>query len=114
MIKLIIIRLLAAILSSLLLLSLGLIIWYFKQESQTSLQTVLFWVGSVTIALFSIGLFGNFSGKGEIAYLLNRTGIDKSGYDNTLSNVSDLKFSFLSGLNWILSGLIILIIHYFL
>ena len=110
----IIIKLVAAIISSLILFSLGLIIWYFKQESQTPLQAVLFWVGAVSVALFSIGLFGNFSGKGDIEYLLNRTAVNKSGYDQTLLNVGDFKYAILSGLNWILAGLIVLVVGFFL
>lgn len=51
MINIILKKLLVAAISSLLLFVAGLAIWYFRQESQTSLQDKLFWVGTIPLAL---------------------------------------------------------------
>ena len=52
-------NLIAAIILSIALLALGLVIWYFKKESGTSLQDILFYVAAVPIVLFSMGQLGN-------------------------------------------------------
>ena len=57
-------NLIAAIILSIALLALGLVIWYFKKESGTSLQDILFYVAAVPIVLFSMGQLGNFFGRG--------------------------------------------------
>ncbi len=113
MINKVIIKIFTAMISSLVLLGIGLAIWYFKRESQTSLQNVLFWVGAVPIALFSIGLIGNFSGRGNFYIQFSRSASNQSLNERSLHDVSDMKSIILSGMNWFMAGLFILLLCYF-
>jgi len=113
MIKKVTIKLFTAIISSLVLLGLGLTIWYFKRESETSLKDVLFWIGAVPIALFSIGQIGNFSGRGDFSIQFSRSASNQSLNERALHDVSDMKSIVLSGMNWFMAGLFVLLICYF-
>jgi len=84
------------------------------KESQTPLQDILFWVGAVPIALFSIGLIGDFSIRGDVSYQLSRSVSNQSSNQRALMDVNDIKLKVKSGLNWIIAGLIILLIGYFI
>jgi len=114
MIKKVVIKLFSAMISSLVLLCIGLAIWYFKRESETSLQDVLFWVGAVPIALFSIGQMGNFSGRGNFNIQFSRSVSNQSLNERSLHDLSDMQSTVLSGMNWFMAGLFILLISYFL
>lgn len=104
----------AAIISCLALLMLGLIIWYFMNESQTTLQDILFWVGAAPIAFFSIGLFGDFFGRGDISYQLSRSVSRQSSNQRSIEDQSDTESRVKSGLNWIIAGLLLWLVSYFI
>ena len=105
---------LTAGLSSLVLLCIGLAFWYFKRESQTSLQNILFWVGAVPIALFSIGQMGNFSGRGNFYIQFSRTASNQSLNERSLIDLSDMQSILLSGMNWFIAGLMIVLLCFLL
>ncbi len=104
----------AAFLLSFVLLTLALIIWFFMKESATSLKNILFWVGAVPIGLFSIGLIGDFSVRGDLSYQLSRSVSNQSSNQRFLLDVNDIKSKVKSGLNWIIAGLIIWLLGYFI
>ena len=107
-------NMIAVFLLTFVLLSFALLIWLFMKESQTPLQDILFWVGAVPIALFSIGLIGDFSIRGDVSYQLSRSVSNQSSNQRALMDVNDIKLKVKSGLNWIIAGLIILLIGYFI
>jgi len=100
-------RLLTAFILSLVLLTVGMVIWYFAKESGTSLQDILFWIGAVPIALLSIRLFGGFIGRGHLSYQLSRTVSGQSSNQRALQDASEIKFMVRSELNWFIAGLLI-------
>ena len=107
-------NLIAAFLLSLALLAVALIIWYFMKEPKTPLQDILFWVGAVPIGLFSIGLIGDYFGRGDFSYQASRSVSNQSPNQRALQDVSDIKSKVKSGLNWIIAGLLIWLFSYFL
>ncbi len=103
----IIIKLIAAIISSLVLMGIGLVIWYFMRESNTSFQDVLFIVGAVPIAIFALGTMGNFAGRGNFFIQFSRSAGNKSLDEKALQDISDMKSIVLSKMNWIMAGLFV-------
>jgi hypothetical protein len=102
-------RIAAVSLSFSALLSVGLLIWAFIRDSQTSLKEILFWVGAVPIAVFSVGLFGNFSVRGDASYQLSRSLSDQP---STQRAGLDLASMTKSGLNRIIAGLLLWAINF--
>jgi arginine exporter protein ArgO len=92
-----------AFLLSLILLAIGLVVKYLILDSKTALQDILFWIGAFPIAFFSIGVFGDFFGKGDSSYQLSRSVSNQSSSQRGVQDINDLK----SGLSWILAGLLI-------
>jgi hypothetical protein len=107
-------NILTALILSLVLLAIGLTIKHFMKESGTSLQDILFWVGAVPIVLFSIGLFGNYFGRGDPSYQLSRSVSNQSSNQRGLQDIIDIKSRVTSGLNWILAGLLVWFYGYFM
>jgi hypothetical protein len=107
-------NMIAAFLLSFVLLILSLIIWFFMKESETSLKNILFWVGAVPIGLFSIVIIGDFSIRGDLSYQLSRSVSNQSSNQRALLDVNDIKSKVKSGLNWIIAGLIIWLLGYFI
>ena len=105
---------LAIVLSATLLLVTGLVILYFLKDSGTTLQDILFWVGGVPIALFSIGAFGDFFGKGNSSYQLSRSVSAQSANERSMQDESDKDTRTGFGLTWIGGGLVVWFISYFL
>ncbi len=103
-------KIFAAFLQSLMLLVIGLVIKYLILDSKTSLQDILFWIGAIPIAIFSIGVFGDFYGRGDISYQLSRSVNNQSSNQRGVQDISDLK----SGLSWIMAGLFIWFYSYFM
>ena len=95
-------------------MGIGLVIWYFIKESKTSLQDVLFIVGAVPIALFTIGMIGNFSGRGNFFIQFSRSASNQSLNERAQQDISDMKSIVLSEMNWIMAGLIVWVLCYFL
>ena len=97
-------NILAAFMLSLVLLTVGLVIKYLMKDPETSLQDILFWVGAAPIVLFSIGLFGNYFGRGDPSYQLSRSVSNQSSNQRGLQDIIDIKSRVTSGLNWIMAG----------
>lgn len=107
-------RVLHVIISFFVLLTTGFVIWFFMKESKISFQDILFWVGAAPIAFFSIGLFGDFFGKGSVSYQLSRSVSKQSSNQRAVQDESDKNSSVKFGLNWILAGLLIWLVSYFI
>jgi hypothetical protein len=106
-------NLITACILSLVLLCAGLVIWYFKKDSGTSLQDILFYVGAVPLVLFTLGQLGNFIGKGEPSYQLSRSVSNQSANTRALKDERDIKSQIKSGINWIMAGLLVWLFGYF-
>lgn len=100
--------------SSIILLIVGLILWLFLRASQILLQDILFWVGALPILLFTIGIFGNFSGRGNSSYQLSRSVSQESSNQRTVQEHHDREGSDRSELKWVAAGLLIWLMSYFL
>jgi hypothetical protein len=107
-------NIITAIILSLALLVMGLAIWYFMKESETSLQDILFYVGAAPIVIFSIGQLGNFFGRGDPSYQLSRSVSNQSSGQKAFQDVSDIESKVKSGLNWIIAGLLVWLYSSFL
>ena len=100
-------NLITAFILSLILLTVGLVIWYFLKESETSLQNILFYVGAVPIVLFSMGQLGDFFGRGDASYQLSRSVSNQSPGQRAVQDVSDIESKVKSGSNWVIAGLLV-------
>ena len=100
-------NIITAIILSLALLIVGLAIWYFMKDSETSLQDILFYVGAAPIVIFSMGQLGNFFVRGDPSYQLSRSVSKKSPGQRAVRDVRDLESSIKSGLNWVIAGLLV-------
>ena len=89
-------KLFAAIISSLVLMGIGLVVWYFMRGSKTSLQDVFFIVGAVPIAIFALGMMGNFSARGNFFIQFSRSAGNQSLNTRAKQDVSDMKSILLS------------------
>jgi len=105
---------LSVLLSSLVLLLLGWIVWFFTGGDKTSLQDVLFYVGAAPIALFAIGLFGDSFGRGSSSTQLSRSVTKKTANQRALRDAKDNTLRITSGLNWMMAGLVVWLVSYFL
>ena len=92
----------------------GVIIWYFVKASGTTLQDVMFWVGAIPIALFSVGKLGAFARRGDASYHLSRSAGNASLDQRNLHEASGLRAEATSGLNWVLAGLLVWLFSYFM
>jgi hypothetical protein len=106
-------QLIPAIISSLVLFAIGLGIWLLMKKSQT-LQDILFYVGAVPVALFSIGLLGGYAGRGDPSYQLSRSVSNQSSHQRALQEAKDTIFRVKSGLNWLIAGLLLLLFSIFI
>ena len=98
----------------LILLSISLAVWFYMKESKVSFQDILFWVGAAPIAFFSIGVFGDFFGRGNISYQLSRSVSKQSSNQRALQDQTDKKSSAKFGINCIIAGLMMWLVSYFL
>jgi hypothetical protein len=114
MIKRILKELFYAMISSLFLFCISLAIWCFFKDSKTSLQNILFIVGAVPIGFAAIGMFGNFSQRGDASIQLSRTVSSNSLNERAQLDAQDIKSSITSGLNMSLAGLFLWLICYLL
>jgi hypothetical protein len=106
-------KLLSAMISSLVLFCIGWAIWYFRGESQTSLQDILFWTGAIPIVFFSIGLAANFSGRGNFHIQFSRSVSNQPSKERSMQDANDMKSHMVSGLNWVMAGVIVWLIMVF-
>ena len=100
--------------SSIILLAVGLILWFFLRKSQIMLQDILFWVGAAPILVFSIGLFGNFLGRGNSSYQISRSVSQESSNQRAVQDHHDREKSVRSELKWIMAGLLTWLMSYVL
>ena len=101
-------------LSTLALFSIGALIWFFMPDIQTSFQDILFWVGAGPIALFSVGFFGDFLGRGDVSFQLSRSVGRASSGQRGVQDEKDRKTKTRFSLNWMLAGGLVWLISYFL
>ena len=94
------------------LLVVSLAIWIFMKDSGTLLQDVLFCVGAVPIIFFSIGMFGEYFKRSDPSFLLSRSVSNKSPNQRAAQDAAESASGFKSSLNWVLAGVLILIICY--
>lgn len=92
---------------SLVLLVIGLMVRYLIFGQKTALQDILFWVGAIPIAFFTIGIFGDYPGNVTPSYQHSRTVSDESSNQRCSRDARDLLFRGQKGLNWIMAGLLI-------
>ena len=107
-------RAISVTVSCIILLTVGLVLWLFLRESQILLQDILFWVGAAPILLFSIGLFGNFLGRGNSSYQISRSVSQESSNQRALQEHHDREESVRSELKWITAGLLTWLMSYLL
>lgn len=105
---------LSALFSALVLVLLGAVIWFFMKSSKISFQDILFYVGAVPVALFSIGVLGDSFGRGSSTYQLSRSVTKQTANERALQDVDDVKSRVKSGLNWIIAGFLVWGVSYFL
>jgi hypothetical protein len=105
-------RVVTVIILFLILLSIGMVVWLFMKESKITFQDILFWVGAAPVAFFSIGLFGDFFGRGNISYQLSRSVSKQSSNQRALQDQTDKKSSVKFGLNCIIAGLLTWLVSY--
>ena len=105
-------KLFSTIATSIILFGIGLIIWFFNKESKMSLQNILFWIGAIPIAIFSVGLIGNYTGALNPSSRFDRPLIEQSLKDRTQHGKMDFKARAASGLNWIIAGILIWVVSY--
>jgi len=99
---------------TLLLIMLSLLISYIMRESALTLRDTLFWVGAVPIALFSIGIFGNFSSRGDPEYQLSKTVLKQSSNQRSIHETDDVSKRTSSNLIWVIAGLLVWVVSYFI
>jgi len=104
--------LLTAFIISTALLILALAIWLFMKASGTSLQDVLFCVGALPVALFSISILGEYFGRGNPSVLFGGSVSNRSPNQRVLQDESGFKSGLKSGLNWVAAGVVILLVCY--
>ena len=103
----------AAVLSIVLLVA-GLVIWFFKKESGTSLQDILFYVGAAPIIIFALGQIGNFIGRGDHTVQLSRSVGNKSPGERGARDIFDIQSGLKTGINWFIAGLLVWLYSSFL
>jgi len=107
-------NIITAIILSIALLIVGLAIWYFMKETETSLQNILFYVGAVPIVIFSMGQLGILFRRGDSSYQLSSSVSNQSPSQRAVQDVRDIKSWVKSGLNWIIAGLLVWLYSYFM
>jgi hypothetical protein len=110
MIKRILKKTLVAFLQSFILLIIGLIIKYWVLPTGAALQDILFYIGAIPIASFSIAAIGDFKVRGSATYQLSRSVSSQSSNQRGIQDISEFK----SGLTWIVAGLLVWFYSYFM
>ena len=105
---------LTTILSALFLVLAAVMIRFFMKNPQISLQDILFYVGAAPIVFFSIGFFGDLFGKGSISYQINRSVSQQTPNQKARMDEEDSRSRFLFALQWIIAGLLVWLLSYFL
>ena len=106
--------LLRLVMNTVLLIILGLVIWYAARSSALTFKDTLFWVGAVPIALFSISIFGSFGGRGDPEAQFSKSVLKKSPNQRSVDDQNDISRSTSSSLGWLLAGLLVWLFSYFI
>lgn len=96
------------------MIGIGFLIKQFLVDATTSLQDVLFWVGAAPIVLFTIGFFGDFFGRSNISYGQSRSVVDQSSNIRAIQDQNEAQSRIESIFRWIITGLLVWLISYFL
>lgn len=105
-------NLVAVFILSTVLLAVGLVIWFFMKGSGTSLKDILFCLGAVPMALFTLKLMGGYAGRGDFSYQFSRTVSNQSSDQRAVQEAGDIKSRLSSGFNWFVAGLVIWLLIY--
>ncbi len=97
---------------TLLLVMLSLLISYASGNSALFLKDVLFWVGTVPIAFFSITILGGISSRGKRKYRDAATSSGQSPEQRLLPGRSTVAKRMTSGLAWVIAGLLVWLVSY--
>jgi len=104
----------SAVLSSLLLLLAGLLISFIFSNSQKSLGLIYFIVGALPLVIFAPGLFGGGkSGAIHTPKVIYRFVNTLGPAKKTSQSGDDSSANFNASLSWVLAGLIVWVISYF-
>ena len=106
--------LLQVLMKAIILAMLALIIWYVARSSTLTYKDTLFWAGALPIALFSITIFGSFSGRGDPEAQFSRSVLRRSPNQRSIDEHSELTSQTSKGLSWFLGGLVVWFFSYFL
>ena len=107
-------RSLAVLIRAAILLAITAVAWRWLKPRQMPLAEMLFYVGAGPIALFAIGRFGEFFGRGDASYQLGRSVMTPASRRRAQQDVADLDSREKSGWSWIFAGLILWGVSYFL
>ena len=106
--------LISAALSSLLLIIVGYLVSFLFSDSQKSLGLILFVVGAIPMVIFLPGLFGGGkSGAIHTPKVIYRVVNTLSPHNKSSQTGDDSRANFNASLNWVLAGVIVWIVSYF-
>ena len=97
---------------TLFLVMLSLLISYIMRDSGLSLRDVLFWVGSVPIAFFSVSIFAPLSGRGWRKHESRGTPSNQSPEQRGSGKSSYTAKPISSGIAWFSAGLLVWLVSY--
>lgn len=99
---------------SVILFSIGLVIWFVKREAGWTLQDILFWVAITPIALFTIGQFGGMASNSDEATQLSKTLIDRPSIQVSTDEYNASQRHVKASLKWIVAGVLVFLISIFM
>ena len=106
--------LLWVIMKAVILIMLGLIVWYLARSSTLTFKDTLFWVGAIPIALFSVTIFGSFGSRGDPEAQYSTSVLKKSPNQRAIDEQRDLSTQSSKSMSWLLAGLLVWLFSYFL
>ena len=101
---------LSIMLTSVFLITSAGVIQYFIKGINVSFGTILFYSGSLPFVVFSMSLMGDFFNRGNVSYQLSRS---VSGADQGKREIQEkeyFKSIVASQWNWLISGLVVVLI----
>ncbi|MGI9536660.1 MAG: hypothetical protein ACR2PB_06305 [Desulfocapsaceae bacterium] len=106
--------LISAALASLLLIVIGLLISFLFSDSQKSLGLIFFVIGAIPLVIFLPGLFGGGkSGAIHTPKVIYRLVNTLSPQNKSSQNSDDSRANFNASLIWVLAGVVLWIVSYF-
>jgi len=80
-------------------LAIILAIWHVRKDFNAPRQDTFFWAGAVPIAIFSMGQFGNYFGRGAATYQLSRSVSHQPDNQSALQGGNDIRATVKAGPN---------------